>query len=243
MVTAVEASDTSDIGRIDVDEGSLTKMALEGPAVRAAAARTPQRGHAQVRDDAVLSRRSPPTRTTARIPRATQGFDCGGGPDVHEHAIRLHGVVHHFQQLLARAESHSRAHFTRTMRRPTCATRSSARSRASRQYLVNYQTAQQTIALQLLQIQSATENLRVQTQRYNIGTALQVDVTTAQAALDLAAFQPDSARDSTARTAKANIEALIGHDLRQWSSSAPRIPHSSSALCIQYPSVHIRSSL
>ena len=53
---------------------------------------------------------------------------------------------------------------------------------------MNYQTAQQTIALQLLQIQSATENLRVQTQRYNIGTALQVDVTTAQAALDLARF-------------------------------------------------------
>src|ERR1019366_1159470 len=37
MVTAV-AADTSDIGRMDVDEGSLTKMALEGPAVRSAAA-------------------------------------------------------------------------------------------------------------------------------------------------------------------------------------------------------------
>jgi outer membrane protein len=37
MVTA-QASDTTDIGHVDVDEGSLTKMALEGPTVRAAAA-------------------------------------------------------------------------------------------------------------------------------------------------------------------------------------------------------------
>ena len=53
----------------------------------------------------------------------------------------------------------------------------------------------------------------MQTQRYNIGTALQVDVTTAQAALDQARFQLIQAR-LNARTAKANIEALIGHDLK-----------------------------
>jgi outer membrane protein len=211
MVTAV-AADTSDIGRLDVDEGSLTKMALEGPAVRAAAASFAA-SHAT--HQAATTPYIPSITASGRYgqnPKATQGFLFGGGPTSTSTSFGInisYPIFNNYSReqtlILARinednAEANLRdAKFLAQQNLTT--------------YLVNYNTAQQTIALQLLQIQSATENLRVQTQRYNIGTALQVDVTTAQAALDLARFNLITAR-LNARTAKANIEALIGRDLK-----------------------------
>ena len=211
MVTAV-AADTSDIGRVDIDEGSLTKMALEGPAVRAAAALFAV-SHAV--HQSATTPYIPSLTASGRYgqnPKATQGFLFGGGPTSTSTSFGInisYPIFNNYSReqtlILARigednAEANLRdAKFLAQQNLTT--------------YLVNYNTAQQTIALQLLQIQSATENLRVQTQRYNIGTALQVDVTTAQAALDLARFNLITAR-LNARTAKANIEALIGRDLK-----------------------------
>jgi len=211
MVTAV-AADTSDIGRVDIDEGSLTKMALEGPAVRAAAALFAV-SHAV--HQSATTPYIPSLTASGRYgqnPKATQGFLFGGGPTSTSTSFGInisYPIFNNYSReqtlILARigednAEANLRdAKFLAQQNLTT--------------YLVNYNTAQQTIALQLLQIQSATENLRVQTQRYNIGTALQVDVTTAQAALDLARFNLIQAR-LNARIAKANIEALIGRDLK-----------------------------
>jgi len=211
MVTAV-AADTSDIGRMDIDEGSLTKMALEGPAVRAAAALFAV-SHAV--HQSATTPYIPSLTASGRYgqnPKATQGFLFGGGPTSTSTSFGInisYPIFNNYSReqtlILARigednAEANLRdAKFLAQQNLTT--------------YLVNYNTAQQTIALQLLQIQSATENLRVQTQRYNIGTALQVDVTTAQAALDLARFNLIQAR-LNARIAKANIEALIGRDLK-----------------------------
>jgi len=211
MVTAV-AADTSDIGRVDIDEGSLTKMALEGPAVRAATALFAV-SHAV--HQSATTPYIPSLTASGRYgqnPKATQGFLFGGGPTSTSTSFGInisYPIFNNYSReqtlILARigednAEANLRdAKFLAQQNLTT--------------YLVNYNTAQQTIALQLLQIQSATENLRVQTQRYNIGTALQVDVTTAQAALDLARFNLIQAR-LNARIAKANIEALIGRDLK-----------------------------
>jgi len=211
MLTAV-AADTSDIGRIDVDEGSLTKMALEGPTVKAAIA---SYAVMQALHKAATTSYLPSISATAQYgqnPKATQGFDFGGGPTTTSTRFGIsasYSIFNNYSReqtlILARiAEDNAEA----TMR--------DARFGAQQnltQFLVNYQTAQETITLQLLQIQSAVENLRVQQQRYNIGTALQVDVSTAQAALDLARFNLITAR-LNGRTAKANIEALIGRDLK-----------------------------
>jgi outer membrane protein len=79
-------------------------------------------------------------------------------------------------------------------------------------FLSSFRTAQEQISLQLLTIQSAEEALRVVQQRYNLGTAQLLEVLTAQTTLDTARAGLISARLS-ARTAKANIEALIGRDL------------------------------
>jgi len=211
MVTAV-AADTSDIGRVDVDEGSLTKMALEGPAVRAAAALFAV-SHAV--HQSATTPYIPSLTASGRYgqnPKATQGFLFGGGPTSTSTSFGInisYPIFNNYSReqtlILARiGEDNAEANLrdTKFLAQQNLTT-----------YLVNYNTAQQTIALQLLQIQSATENLRVQTQRYNIGTALQVDVTTAQAALDLARFNLIQAR-LNARIAKANIEALIGRDLK-----------------------------
>ena len=211
MVTAV-ATDTADIGRIDVDEGALTKMALEGPTVRAAAAAYSAN---QASHRAATTPYMPTISATGSYgqnPKGTGGFEWGGGPTTTSTSLRISASYTLFNNysreqtlILARiAEDNAQANLrdAKYLAQQNLTT-----------YLVNYQTAQQTIALQLLQIQSATENLRVQQQRYNIGTALEVDVLTAQAALDLARANLINARLS-ARTAKANVEALIGHDLK-----------------------------
>jgi outer membrane protein len=211
MVTAV-AADTSDIGHMDVDEGALTKMALEGPSVRAAVAsyQATTAMHKAATTSYMPSISA--SGSYGQNPKGTQGYTFGGGPTTTSTSLRLtasYNIFNNYSReqtlILARiAEDNAQANVRDAQ---------FAAQQNLTQFLVNYQTAEQTITLQLLQIQSATENLRVQTQRYNIGTALQVDVTTAQAALDLARFNLISARLS-ARTAKASIEALIGRDIK-----------------------------
>ncbi len=210
-VTAV-VGDTSDIGHLDIDEGSLTKMALEGPSVKAAVATY---AASRALHKATTTTYLPSISASGQYgqnPQATQGFDFGGGPTSTSTRFGItasYTIFNNYSReqtvILARiAEDNAQAN----MRDAQFGAQQNLT-----QFLVNYQTAQQTITLQLLQIQSAVENLRVQQQRYNIGTALQVDVTTAQAALDLARFNLITAR-LNARTAKANIEALIGRDLK-----------------------------
>lgn len=211
MVTAV-AADTSDVGRLDVDEGSLTKMALEGPAVRSATAAYVASQAAHKSSTSGYYPSITANASYGQNPKATQGFLFGGGPTTTSTRFGISAGYTLFNNysrentlILARiSEDNAQANLrdAKFLAQQNLTT-----------YLASYQTALQTIALQLLQIQSATENLRVQTQRYNIGTALQVDVTTAQAALDQARFNLITAR-LNARTAKANIEALIGRDLK-----------------------------
>jgi outer membrane protein len=210
-VTAV-ASDTSDIGRVDVDEGSLTKMALEGPTVRAAVSAY---SASQAVHKSSTTGYYPSITANAQYnqnPKATQGYLFGGGPTTTATRFGITASYNIFNNY-SREQGLIVARINEDNAQANLRDAKFAAQQNLTQYLVNYNTAQQTIALQLLQIQSATENLRVQTQRYNLGTALQVDVTTAQAALDQARANLIQAR-LNARTAKANIEALIGRDLK-----------------------------
>ncbi len=211
MVTAM-ASDTSDIGRLDVDEGSLTKMALEGPTVRAA---TASYLASQAAHKSSTTGYYPSITANANYgqnPKATQGFLFGGGPTSTSTRFGISASYNIFNNY-SREQNLIIARINEDNAQANLRDAKFVAQQNLTQYLVNYNTAQQTITLQLLQIQSATENLRVQTQRYNLGTALQVDVTTAQAALDLARANLIQAR-LNARQAKANIEALIGRDLK-----------------------------
>ena len=211
MVTAI-ADDTLDIGHIDIDEGALTKMALEGPAVRAATASYQATTAVHKAATTPYMPSITASGSYGQNPKGTQGYDFGGGPTTTSTSLRITASYTIFNNY-SREQTLIQARLAEDNAQASLRDAKFAAQQNLTQFLVNYQTAQQTIALQLLQIQSATENLRVQTQRYNIGTALQVDVTTAQAALDQARFNLISARLS-ARTAKANIEALIGRDIK-----------------------------
>ena len=79
--------------------------------------------------------------------------------------------------------------------------------------LNSYRTAVQSIELNKLQISASEENLRVVQQQYNLGTKQALDVLTVQSQLDNARLSLITAR-LNARSAKAQIEALIGRDLK-----------------------------
>ena len=79
--------------------------------------------------------------------------------------------------------------------------------------LNTYRTAQLSIELNKLQIQAAEENLRVVQQQYNLGTKQLLDLLTAQLQLDNARATLIQARQN-ARVAKAQIESIIGRDLK-----------------------------
>lgn len=80
------------------------------------------------------------------------------------------------------------------------------------QQLAALGTARAQAAAQRVAITAGEEALRVQRQRYQLGVATVLDVLTAQTQLAQARFQLAQARFS-ARTARAQLEALVGRDL------------------------------
>lgn len=81
------------------------------------------------------------------------------------------------------------------------------------QQLTTFSTAMQSIQLAQLQIAAAEENLRVVQQQYNLGTKQLLDLLNAQTQLDNARATLIQSRQN-ARLAKANIEQIIGRDLK-----------------------------
>lgn len=80
------------------------------------------------------------------------------------------------------------------------------------QAITGLRTAQQQVVLQLQSVTAAEEDLRVQQQRYQLGVSTVLDVLTSQSSLNQARLALVQARFA-ARTARAQIEALIGRDL------------------------------
>jgi outer membrane protein len=78
--------------------------------------------------------------------------------------------------------------------------------------LSTLRTAEERVRLQQLSVQAAQEDLRVQQQRYNLGSSTLLEVTTSQNALTAAQQALIQARLDY-RTARAQIEAIIGRDL------------------------------
>jgi outer membrane protein len=80
------------------------------------------------------------------------------------------------------------------------------------QQLGNFRTAEARVQIQLQSVAAGEEDLRVQTERYNLGAGTLLDLLTSQTTLITARQALIQAR-LDARTAKAQIEALIGRDL------------------------------
>ncbi len=80
------------------------------------------------------------------------------------------------------------------------------------QSLGQMRTAQQQVAIQTTTVNAATEDLRVQQRRYELGATTLLDLLTSQTQLDNARTALIRARYDY-RVAKAQLEALIGRDL------------------------------
>ncbi|MEO8578960.1 MAG: TolC family protein [Gemmatimonadales bacterium] len=74
-------------------------------------------------------------------------------------------------------------------------------------------SASQRVAIQVASVAAATEDVRVQQQRYNIGASTLLDLITSQAALATAEQALIQARYDY-RIARAQLEALVGRDLQ-----------------------------
>jgi outer membrane protein len=72
--------------------------------------------------------------------------------------------------------------------------------------------AEARIGIQLASVEAGDEDLRVQNQRYALGSSTLLDVLTSQSTLNQARFSLIQARYD-ARLAKAQIEALLGRTI------------------------------
>lgn len=210
-VTAI-ASDTSEVPRIETDSTALERLADEGPGVRAAAA---------THDAARASRRASLTSylpfVTARYgystSRSSPTFDWGGGPP----ASKSTGYGFSLSFTVFNNLSRELGVMTATVAEENAQARLRDARLAAReilaQYLGAFRTAEQTIELQRLQIAAAEADQRAQQSRYALGSASLLDLLTSQTALDNARVALINARFQ-ARTAKAQLEAFVGRELR-----------------------------
>lgn len=81
------------------------------------------------------------------------------------------------------------------------------------QQLASLRAAQERIQIQQASIASAEEDLRVQQQRYALGASTLLDLLTSQTTLNQQRAALIQARQDY-RIARAQIEAIIGHDLQ-----------------------------
>ena len=80
------------------------------------------------------------------------------------------------------------------------------------QSIAQMRTAQEQVSIQITSVAAATEDLRVQERRYELGATTLLDLLTSQTQLDNARTALIRARYDY-RVAKAQLEALIGRDL------------------------------
>ncbi|HLA90639.1 MAG TPA: TolC family protein [Gemmatimonadaceae bacterium] len=210
-VTASPA-DTGGVERIEVDETTLFQMVLDGPQVRqsqASLAATRASHRAQLTPYL-------PTLTVSgsygNNPQSSPTFNWGGGPSSTSASMTFNlnyplwnGYQRESQLVAARVNMENAEANVRDQRLL-------AKQNLTTQ-LNSFRTAMQQIELQQLQIRASEENLRVVTRQYSLGTKQLLDLLTAQTSLDNARNGLITARQS-ARIAKANIEALIGRDLK-----------------------------
>lgn len=209
-VTAL-AADTSDVAPITLDAETLTALAESGPTVRAA------------QFSVAATRATRLAATTNYLPSLSAGysygasntssaFTCCGGPASSSSRLSFSVSYNIFDNLRREsgltsaliAESNADA----TLRDAKLAVRESLT-----QSLTLYQTAQESIELQRLNIAAAEEDLSAQQERYAVGSGALLDVLNAQTTLETARSALVSARFQ-ARSARAQIETLIGRDLK-----------------------------
>jgi outer membrane protein len=209
MVTAL-VSDSGETGEISISDAELLSLAEAGPAVRQATA--------QVRATTQSARAAKtPYLPTLSISHAVSGNAASQdfqftGQDFRQQPRTSFSVSFPLFNGLQREEN--------VVRTRIASDNATAQLRDSRlnarqqlvQQLGNFRTAQARVEIQIASVAAGEEDLRVQQERYNLGASTLLDLLTSQTTLDQARTALIQAR-LDARTAKAQIEALIGRDL------------------------------
>jgi outer membrane protein len=210
-VTALPG-DTSEVTPIELSEADLVSMALAGPQIT--------QNQAQVKA-AQASRRG---ANSGYMPSLTMGLGYGWTIDNSKDFKLADGpsgtstnLTFNFNYQLwdnfQREQTVANARISLENAEATLRDNRFLVQQNITQQLNTFNTAMQSIELNRLQIAAAEENLRVVQQQYNLGTKQLLDLLNAQTSLDNARATLIQSRQN-ARLAKANIEQIIGRDLK-----------------------------
>jgi outer membrane protein len=208
-VTAV-ADDTSETGYISVTDEELVSLAERGPAVQ------------QAQSNFTAAKQSSRSAKTPYLPTLSAGLgwsyaaaDTGfrfTGDQRNRNistslsiSFPIFNGLNREQQVVAAAVAEDNA----------AVQLRDARLNARQQMIQQlgaFRTAEARVEIQLASVAAGEEDLRVQLERYNLGASTLLDLLNSQTTLDNARRDLIQAR-LDARTAKAQIEALIGRDL------------------------------
>ena len=209
-VTALP-SDTLDLALVPIDSAALSGLLDEAPSVRQSAAQLASA------NAAVRTARTPYLPSIdLTINRSGNGFDklYGIGNKslayTNNFNVRLQYPLWNNYQ---REDALNRAKVQEDLAEATVRDARLGAQQNFVQQLAELRTAQQRIALQQSSVAAATEDLRVQRQRYNLGASTLLDVLTSQTTLDAARLALIQARQDF-RVARAQLEALIGRELQ-----------------------------
>jgi outer membrane protein len=211
--TAVTAlpSDTLDLAFAPIDSGTLAGLIDAGPTVRQAEA---QLNSAQA---SVRSARTPYLPTVdLTYSRAGNGFDKYYGVGSQSLAYTNNIAIRLTYPLFNNYQREDALNRARVQADVADATVRDAHLGAQQNLVIQLgalRTAQQRIALQQVSVAAATEDVRVQQQRYTLGASTLLDLLTSQSTLDAARSALIQARQDF-RVARAQLEALVGRELQ-----------------------------
>jgi outer membrane protein len=204
-------ADTSDLGVVPIDSAAIVAIALAGPSVRQAEANL-----AASRASVASARSSYFPTLSASLRYGGNGYDpaygLGGGQLAYSNTFNL-SASYNIWDGRNRAVALSRAHTTVANNEAAFRDARLLAQQNILQQIATLRSAEERIRVQQLSVQAAQEDLRVQQQRYNLGSSTQLEVTTSQNALNTARQALIQARLDY-RIARAQIEAIIGQDLK-----------------------------
>ena len=209
LVTA--AADTSAIAVAPIDSVAIVAAALAGPSVKQAeAALTASRAAVSSAKSSYL----PSISTSYRYGGSgfDMGYGIGGGNLLYSKTLSV-SLSYNIWDGRNRAVAVDRAEVTVLNNEASVRDARLLAQQNILQQIATLRSAEERIRIQQLSVQAAQEDLRVQQQRYNLGSSTQLEVTTSQNALNSARQALIQARLDY-RTARAQIEAILGQDLR-----------------------------
>jgi outer membrane protein len=209
-VTAMP-SDTGAVPAISATRDELLAMLPSGPAVRSAEASL---AAAKMNRRATKTNYLPTVSMNYNfgISRASTEFEWGDGPGSRNKNLSFflnYNIFNNWQREQQMVQSSVQEDIAEAQLRDA---KAGARQNLL-QFYGAFKNAEETVQLQSLQVAVAVEDLDAQQQRYAAGAAGIVDLLTAQTTLANARTALINAR-FTARTAKAQVEGVIGKELR-----------------------------